>query len=348
MAERSLTPRLALAGAALALSLTACARREPSLADYQAPLVVQGANPGLIANIQSARNVQQRSVRVVEIFDSAGVQTLAYREEFLADGAGRFSLQPIEALTPVDPAWSIRQGVRQGYLARYRDFEIRDTALFALNWKLTDLSETSTVAGRPCSRYFVERKSGSGHTYLIDVDLTTGVPLAYEDRDELGVLAARMTYESFDETPDLSGAVWFQESVTETELSSGSSASLRQQVGFQVPLPRLIPAGYYLDSTSSLVVGGGQSWVKLVFSDGVEPLFYLFRPLFDPLQSTAITNGSFPTSVSPQTANPSNEIFLYRMGTAGVAQGTFSPGTLIAVGRLSDATLGDVIESALP
>lgn len=339
-----------LLSAALALGLVAfasgCARRAPRLSDYTAPLVAGGAQPGIVSRIRPARSVLHRGVRVVELYDDAGVQTLAYREELLADGAGNYSLKPVEALSPVDPAWAIRQQSREGFLARYRDFEIHDAGLFQLNWSLTDLSETGSIAGRPTGRYSVQRKSGAGHTYVLDVDLTTGVPLAYEERDEQGTLAARMHYESFDEAPDLSGAVWFQRTLGETELPPGT-ASLRSEVGYAVPLPRLVPAGFYLESASS-VQAGQEDWVKLVFSDGVEPLFYLFRPLFDPLQSSAISTGSLPTNVSPQNATAAPEIFLYRMGTAHVAQATFAQGTLIAVGRVADAALGDLIESALP
>jgi len=343
--------RAFLATACLALGLGSCSDSgnslgksvDPGTQEFRQPPAggfspTPGDSTGVGAIIP-AEEVRHGGERLVEVFDE-GLLSLSYREQILTDGEGAFSLRPLEALTSVGPEWESIQRSQQGFLFRYRDFAVRDRWQFTQNHLLIDLGNEVVVAGRPCARYRVERTVGESRTYELSVDVETGQTLAYEELDQDQRLVARMTYETYDAEPDLTTAIWFEPTLQETSLLD--TEPLRSQTGYPVPLPRILPAGYTLFEVATLQVSN-REWIKLTFTDGNDPLFFLYQPTQETVQSA----GPLGISAKPDPEREPN-IYLSRMGAAGAAQATLADGLYIAVGKVSEDDLVSLIETAFP
>ncbi len=265
-------------------------------------------------------------VRRVEIYNNG--ETLIFRERVVVGGEGRFGLEPLEALTPVAADWIYRARIWGGHSFRYRDFAIRDWDLFLRNWKLVDLGEERVVAGRTCARYLVERKEG-GKRYDVAVDVETGLVLRAEENDAQGRLLALVEYETFDPQPDLQSAVWTESLVDEHKLELG--ARLREELG-EAPLPKRLPRGFELLEASK-VMYEGRSWVKLVYGDGVESVFFL----------STLTDGARTSSVPL-----GSQLISARLGSVNVVQAAFGSELLMALGEIDEDELANLVESALP
>jgi hypothetical protein len=299
-----------------------------------APLVertAQGPFSGLVAERGTVAHAGERTI---EVHDALGL-VVAHRERIVTDGAGRFSVRPIEALSSVSDDWEFRQINREGYLFRYRDFAIRNQAQFERNYRLTDLGLEATVAGRLCRHYLVERTRGEARSFKLAVDVASRLILQVEERDADGRLATSMTYTTYEEAPELSTAVWFESVHEETHLAVDDPSGLR---------PRRLPEGFVPHEAVRLR-SGEEEWIRRTYTDGVETVFFLHRTRegrpADREAAAASTGGGLPYEEA-------EDVLLYRMGAAGVAQALLPEGSFVAVGKLADRALVDLIESALP
>lgn len=306
----------------------------------QAQTAASGIPDG-IARAGLLLEVAHEGVRRVEVYDRtvAPPRFLAYREKIVTDGKGRFSLEPLEAITPVAPDWNsfqLLQRVREDYVFRYRDFAIRDAELFRANYVLRDLGVSSEIAGRAASSYRVERKQGAG-TYEIAVDDQTGLVLRYRQLDGEGRELSSMVYETYDAAPDLTRFRPYTAVAPPYELDE--TWDLAVQIRQEVHTPRLLPEGYALRRAVTLQDGVGQNWLRLTYTDGVESLFYLSQ-ISNPFRAAGA-----PTPLGPDTLAPS-EVMVFRMGAALAAQGAFQGREFVAVGKVPEPELLDMIESA--
>lgn len=257
---------------------------------------------------------------------------LTYRERITTDGNGRFALEPVDA-SDVDnwSAFELVQRVREGFLFRYRDFLVRDRQLFGRNWRTIDRGETVTVAGRICQRYRVERTIGEPRAFELSVDAETGLVLASEELDSGGARIAAMVYETIQLEPDLRFVAWHVASNEERVLDP--LRSVAEQIQVQPLEPRLLPVGYAPLEAATVRDGEGAQWLKLTYTDGVEPLF-----LFQGLDSLAHAG----------LGSSSSSVVVFQVGAATVIQGKVDAFDLMVIGKALKAELLDLIESGLP
>ena len=192
------------------------------------------------------------------------------------------------------------------------------------------------VAGRSCARYRVEPRSQVGGAYEVAVDVATGLMLRYEAFDDQDRTLVSVEYEIFDPTPDLSSFIPVPAPRELWELDP--TWALPVQINQQVNTPRVLPEGYALRRAVTLRDGTNQHWLRLTYTDGVESLFFLAR-IENPFREAG--------PITPGTVDVS-DVTVFQMGTALAAQGTFNGKEFIAVGKVSEAELLDMIESALP
>ena len=337
--------RIALASA-LVGALPSCeAEEQPAVSEKSTAAAGQQLRSGSFRLHAHPVEVGHAGVRRVDVYDHEATPPthLAYRERIATDGSGEYSLVPLDALTTVVPGWHLLQRNREGFLFRYRDFAVRDEALFRKNYVLTDLDTRVQVAGRQCAGYRAERRVGDSKRFELAVDLQTNLILKAEEYDAAGHLISVMEYESFDAEPDLAGAVWFQGVHQEKELDR--TRSFEEQLGFDPPAPRLLPQGFELREAFTVVDAEGTTWLKLTFTDGVEPLFFLAA--LDG-ESGGQERGEQQGAVRLPQPGGQDEVVLFRMGAVRAAQGDIGNRRFIAVGRVSDDDLLDLIESSLP
>ncbi len=335
-----------LLGLPTILAIAALAGCDGSSGSGDAGVIASGADPAapLFQMAESAPwTTRYAGVRRVEshVIDETGNQVdLAYREEVAADGNGNFTIRAIEALSyvPNEEAFLLKQDLRESFLYRYRDFQIRDLARFYANYVAVDLGQSTTIAGRSASVYLIERNEPGSSSYTVGFDDETGLVLRYEERDISGVLTASMEFESFDADPDLSGAVWSQP--TASPVSFDVSANLSSQTGFDVLEPAVLPTtGYFLWKAHTLLDYENKTWMRLTYTDGVEPLFFFHTEK--------------PVSLNPDVLLPgdgktTDEVWVYSIGAVQVVQGRVRGRDMLALGRVSGDELLDVVESAIP
>ena len=303
---------------------------------YQSGL--EGPSLSNLERIRPAGRIRHEGIRLIRVFDELGV--LTYREKVVTNGDGKFSVRPIEALSSVDPEWQFRQLNREGFIFRYRDFTIRDPDLFARNYTLTDLDAPRFVAGRLCADYQVTGRGPTPTVTYLSVD-KTGLVMRYEEFDGKGQRVSSMIYETFEPRPNLADAIWFEGVHDEQRLDL--SKDLGKQVGGNFPKPRLVPKGFELREAYSLV-DGDHDWVKLVYTDGVKPLFYLFHEREEPRAGKLETVGS--TARTGPVQAEAESIIVFNIGAARAAQAILFEGSYLVVGKVDEAQLVDMIESA--
>lgn len=280
--------------------------------------------------------VRHEGVRLVEVFEHEGdaVERIAYRERIATDGEGRFSIRFLEAVTALPPdtaSFALQHYQREGLNYRYRDFAIRDDALFRRNYSMERREGTVEIAGRPCTEYDVRSASGSGYT--VAVDDGTGIALRYTERDAEGRVVAAMRYETFASRPD-PGTAYHRSWVDEQPLT-WNDASQRELDRSGALRPRLAPRGYELHEASTVTDTSGERWLKLEYTDGVECAFFL----------CALPDAD-RAAVASRTG--ADEAVVFRMGVATVVQANLRGRQLVAVGKVGERELLDLLESALP
>lgn len=274
-------------------------------------------------------------------FEKGQEVTLAYREEVWADGGGNFALETIELLSFVpDPElFEVTQQIREGFLYRYRDFAVHDLSALYQSSLVTDLDETVQVAGRTCRKIRIEPATG-GRTYHLALDVETGLALRGIETDADGVEVHRVEFESYDANPDLSRVVWFQPEYPETALDPAGDLAL--QAGFEVMEPLVLPDGYQLWKAATLVDPNGRTWIKLTYTNGIEPLFLLHGA--EPAMTAIVAPGA---SAAVAGVPSSDVVWKYPIGPVHVAEGRLRSYDVVALGKVDEESLLDMLESAI-
>jgi hypothetical protein len=204
---------------------------------------------------------------------------LAYTERVTADGHGNFALDPVSVDTPAMSAaqhqvFDLVQKQREGFFFRYRDFGVRERALFLANYQLHVMGQTSSVAGRACTEIEVRRRRSAPTWYRIAVD-ETGLVLRWSEYSAADDrLRARSEFLDLTLEPVLDGIEWFDSDLDVQALVPGQEDTTA--LGFRPHQPQVLPLGYQL-LRSELVENGGVKWLRRVYGDGVESFFVLER-----------------------------------------------------------------------
>jgi len=319
-------------------SLAACAPTDAGT-DGFVESSTKGAASGQLAPNDMRLTTAHTGLRRLE-FQGADDVTLSYREEIVTDGHGNYSLRPLDGDAQLD--WNhfeLLQVLREGFLFRYRDLVVRHGGLLRRNWTITPLG-TVQVAGRACSRMRAERTVGEPIAYELAVDRETDLVLASQRFDASGKRVASMQYESFRSDPDTIGVVWHVPANDEQPLQL---RDISQQLGRLTLEPRLLPEGFVLLEASTVSTGGAERWLKLTYTDGIEPLFF-----FQKLQEPGVTVRAAQVGDGPGAPREVSRMTLYTIQDVRVVQGRCNGFDLIAMGSVPEVELLDLIESALP
>lgn len=300
--------------------------------------------PALELNAGATTRIPFQGVRRVETHWTEGTTShaLVYRERISGDGTGRFDLELLELIEPVLPPAQVNQFTllhesREGLFFRYRDFEVRDLDLFSANYSAHSGEDVAEVAGRAVERWVVQRGAGSERRYVVDIDPENG--LALRAREELldGTLVALLEYESLDLAPDLSNVAFHQPSNSEIGLPWGST-NLARNLGFTPHEPRQLPRGFSLHEAAKLVdAKDARTWAKLVYSDGVELMFFVQAEPDAPVHQ-----------LPPGLPQALGNLRSLRIGLWTVLQADYHGRDSIAMGKQSELALADAIRSAYP
>lgn len=229
--------------------------------------------------------------RYITHFES---ETLEQLEEVGSDGQGQFAFEILDLVSaPVsidrngyyieaENAWRFAQ------LAR--DPRIVDADSVGINYTMTTLAATPTVAGIPCVRIRLERNSPMsdrpGH-YEADVDDTTGFVLAWREFDANAQILSSLVYETFEYDGDLSGLTLKERNFDAVPIAVGQPVG--PQVNFQAHIPDHLPEGFRLagaevmtvptDLVSSLPAGEKSylvagDWLRAIATDGLEVMIF--------------------------------------------------------------------------
>lgn len=344
MVPRRWLPLLCVAFGALAVG---CEPGPKPATPGTAPSSALPTDMPLFARHDARTTVAHSGLRRFDFAPAPGSQT-SYIERITTDGRGHYAIEPVSLLESSGSSWEVFELVhrtREGFFFRYRDFQVRDPLLFARNWKTTRLGESALVAGRRCERYRIERTVGDPASYELSVD-ETGLVLASSQFDSAGETIASMAYESFQLDANQQAVVWHEPSNSEEALDLRSD--IEAQIRAESLRPRLLPPGYGPLEASTFRNGtfGGDAlgsdeerWLKLVYSDGIEPMFFMQR------LSEPSSLADLPVAASDEA---SSAVVAYQVGCAAVIQGRVEGHELVVIGKASKAQLLDLIESSLP
>lgn len=318
-------------------SLEACAPADGSAA-VLVETSTKGAASGHLAPTDLRLTTAHSGRRRLEFLGADGV-TLSYREEIVTDGHGNYCLRPVDGDAALD--WStfeLLQVLREGFLFRYRDLVVRHAGLLRRNWEFTPLG-TAEVAGRPCRKLRVERSVGEPIVHELAIDRETGLVLASQRLDASGKRVAAMQYETFRADPDTAGVVWHVPSNDEQPLLL---RDIPQQLQLRTLEPRLLPEGFTLYEAAT-VSSDGERWLKLTYTDGLEPLFFLQK-----LEEPDAPGHVAQVGDGPGLPREVSRVTLFTVQDVRVAQGRCNGFDLIAMGPVPEVELLDMLESALP
>lgn len=239
--------------------------------------------PGFLALVPHAHlSTRLMGVRRAE-FDwptSTGSIRVVQLERVAADGTGRFLVDPLSVLEPVltqdqRDLHALLQKNREGFYYNWRDFRIRDLQLLLQNWELVVVGE-ETVAGR-IGTVITLRRQGQATPlrYRAVIDPPTGLVLAHEEYDDVGKTVSRMRWEDLQVNPQLPELAWHVDRFPGDELHDGAAGTA--QLGVRPAAPQTLPPGFRLAS-SEVFAAGGRGWLRRVYSDGVDSLFFLQSP----------------------------------------------------------------------
>jgi hypothetical protein len=236
------------------------------------------------------------------------------------------------------------QNACAGFVFEYRDFNIRSVPLLLLNYQLQADPVHVTVAGRDCLELRVLRLVGEADTFVVDIDKQTGLVLASHHYGPNGTLLARVVFQTIEYDPDLSGVAL--SSPVDHELLDLAHAP-ETKLGFVPFQPKQIPPGFQFSRALALNESAEKKWACLEYVDGVECLFFLHGGAVKPIPGpspagTGTGTGQWATLVD------SDSMLVYHLGPWTVAQGLWQGQRVIALGRLPQEPLLQMIESALP
>lgn len=295
---------------------------------------------GLIPNAPLAISYQGK--RRVQTSWTVGGQarTLDYVEEVWSDGQGKFLIIPGAVAAPamtVQEAefFALLQQQRDGFFIRHRDFRIRNLGFCKLNYDVVDTGSQRVVANRTCVVLEVHRHSGGSSWYRAAVDPTTGLVMRFEELTGDGRVLSTVEFLEFALGAIPSGVRVHGDLYVPTPIDPNTDTTV--QLGFQVKAPQVFPPGYRFVKADS-VVEGGQTWARLFYGDGVEQVFFL---------QTAVPAGQGAAPVPAEHYVGPKVLRVLTMGPWTMLELTFNSQVLLAVGKVDESTLRQMLRSAL-
>jgi hypothetical protein len=279
-------------------------------------------------------------------------EVLVYREQASSDGAGGFAIQPLELLEPQlgsgpESLFLLLQRAREGFFFRHRDFAIRDPELFLQRWQVIDRGPTQML-GRPCVRLEVQHQQDPDGAYHLVVDTGSGLVLRSEERDAAGTVVSLLEFETLDLVPDLSSTLLHQPATSETVVSS--EAGMRAALLF-VPLrPKVVPEGFELLELATVEDlsqgGGGETWARFTYGDGVEQLFFLHTAQGPAEQLALGQAGTGPGGGTGGAGTPEHTVRFARVGPWTLLFGDIDGQSYVVLGKQDEHQLLLMVESA--
>ena len=260
--------------------------------------------------------------------------SLVYDERITADGEGHYAIEPVSVAAPAMTVpqreiFEELQHTRQGFFFKYRDLRVRDVDLFVANYTVRVLPEPAVVAGVECVEIEAIPRVGPRRSYTLAVEAQSGLVLRALERDASGAIVAATTYLEFSRTPTLDGVEFFAERYAGTPL-----AQAELPADFAPARPQILPEGYR-EVSSEVVELEAQTYVRRVYGDGLENLFFLER--HDP---------RVPLDASaPEPATLT--VRIAELGSFQVAEVVRGRGSFFVVGKVSEADVLGILRSAL-
>lgn len=304
----------------------------------ESPTLELGTTQPLLERIAEApAQIGYTGRRLVRLADPLGSgAALVLRERVSSDGRGRFAIDPLEVVSaPADSFaytsfFAGMQKAREGFIFRFRDFQIRDLDRFLVHYRTRVIADRVLVADRPCVLLDVRRIEGAERYYEVAVDLETGLVLRYRELvATTGELLTSVEFERLELRP----------TIDPEALSSGRSfwreidaaAAEPTDAGFPLHQPSFVPSGYAFERASTRDDGLGRTWIQFVFGDGAEELFFLH---------------SGPTSPHGDSSPVGGRVEVTRIGAWTVVEGEVAGTPIIAMGKIAAEDLLLFVQSA--
>ncbi len=288
------------------------------------------------AMVDAPERVAHGGVRRVEYhLDVAGVPaSLVYDERVTADGQGRYAIEPIAVASPVMSApqrelFEELQRARQGFFFKYRDLRVRGLDLFLQNYVVRVLASAPVVAGVECVEIEITPRNGPARSYLLAIEARSGLVLRAIERDLNGATVASTTYLEFTRDPVLAGVEFHVERFPGTPLATTALTA-----GAAPAEPRVLPVGYRAVS-SEVVQLAGTTYIRRVYGDGLENVFFLERV-------AAAIPGHMATVAVPKLT-----VRMAELGSFRIAEVVRGGGSFFLVGKISEADVLEILRSAL-
>jgi len=151
------------------------------------------------------------------------------------------------------------------------------------------------------------------------------------ERDENGAIVAATTFLEFTRQPVLDGVEFHVERFPGTPLADATLPA-----GFTPARPQILPTGYREISAEVLVLAG-DTYVRRVYGDGFESVFFLERH----------EAASPITAVGSAAAAQNVTVRMAQLGSFRVAEAARGQGSFFVVGKVSEAEVLGILRSAL-
>jgi len=299
--------------------------------------VIAPVLPEFVARMVDApERVAHGGVRRVEYhFDADGVpSSLVYDERVTADGQGRFAIEPIAVASPTMSApqrelFEELQRARQGFFFKYRDLRVRGLEAFAQNYLVQVLANTVVVAGVECVEIQVTPRNGPARSYQLAIEARSGLVLRAIERDAGGTTVASTTYLEFTRDPVLAGVEFHVERYPGTPLQTAALSA-----GAAPAEPRVLPVGYR-EVSGEVIQIAGTTYIRRVYGDGLENVFFLERVAVAAPVHHATTYAS------------KLKVRMTELGSFRIAEVVRGGGSFFLVGKISEADVLEILRSAL-
>lgn len=311
-----------------------------SSAQHLASLPQDPAPSFLAAMIDAPARVAHTGLRRIEVRSTVDGEptSLVYDERILADGTGRYAIEPVSVAAPsmTNPQREVfeeLQRARQGFFFKYRDLRVRDVELFLANYAVNVVAEPAVVADVECLEIEVTARFGPHRSYRLAVDTSTGLILRSLERDASGAVVATTTFLELSLTPPGQKAEFDAEFYAE-RYPGTPLADATLPAGFVPARPQILPEGYR-EVSSDVLELEGQTYVRRVYGDGFENLFFLERR--EPAPVATLVTGNPPTVT----------VRIAEVGSFRVAEALRGRGSFFVVGKVSEADVLAILRSAL-
>lgn len=258
----------------------------------------------------------------------------SHRERVASDGQGQFLLEPIEVLSShmEQGMYLLLQTGRAPYAFRYRDFRVRDGQRFVEQYLVSEQPSLGSVAGLETHRLHIQRRDGTGSTWVVDLHPATGLVLGFVESDGQNPVL-EVTFDWVDLDPDLSQEPLSTHRFQRVPLDP--TASLSAQVGSPLLEPALLPSGYELQELSIMQPDPqdpSTHWVRSEFCDGVDRVILLQRSR----DLSTFYNGASKGKVRSD-----------HLGTWRFITGRLAGHELVLAGKVPEQALLEMLQSSL-